>query len=105
KAYDAFCIVSEYVLTSKVHPEISRKELVRELLKTYRALGCSFTLKLHVLKSHLYLIPEDIDSFSDQMGEQFHQRIKTLEKNFKGKSMNAMMATWCVSAFRVYCLA
>lgn len=99
RAFEAFAKVSKFVLTSHFHSD--RKALVDEMFDSYKQLGSTFTLKMHFLKDHLMLIPQDADSLSDQMGEQFHQRLKKLEANFKGKSHIKMLATWCVRASRI----
>ena len=48
-----------------------RKELVINLLQSYRKLGCNVSLKIHFLHSHLDFFPENCDAVSDEHGECF----------------------------------
>lgn len=99
RAVEAFEKVCQFILTSSYHD--NRESLVQELLQSYSSLGCSYTLKIHSLHCHLNLIPQDANATSDEAGEQFHQRLKRLEVNFKGKCQEKMLATWCVRAWRL----
>ena len=49
---------------------------VDNLIKSFHALGCNMSIKLHFLHSHLDRFPENLRDASDEQGERFHQDIK-----------------------------
>lgn len=68
---------------------------VNKLLQAYKKLGCSMSLKIHFLHSHLDFFPENLGAVSDEHGERFHQDIKTIEKRYKGKNLCNMLGDYC----------
>lgn len=56
------------------------KELVQNMLDSYKELGCNMSIKVHFLNSHLDYFPENLGSVSDEQGERFHQDLKEIEK-------------------------
>ena len=42
------------------------------------------SLKIHFLHSHLDFFPENLGDVSDEHGERFHQKIKTIEQRYQG---------------------
>ena len=49
------------------------REIVQELISSHSAMGCSMSLKLNFLYSHLDFFPENTTAVSDEHGESFHQ--------------------------------
>ena len=95
EAFNAFKDVSTYVLTSKVHPNKTNEQLVDALFKAFEPLQVPIYYKLHLLRSHLNLIQSNMDAYSDQHGEHFHQLFRPYEKRFAGKPIENMLAKWC----------
>ncbi|UYV61504.1 hypothetical protein LAZ67_1005082 [Cordylochernes scorpioides] len=60
------------------------RDLVNDLLLSYKALGCNMSLKIHFLHSHLDFFPDNLVSVSDEHGERFHQDISSMEKRYQG---------------------
>lgn len=97
-AFKAFRDVSYYVLSSQTHPTMSKQALVTEMFRCFHLLGCNFPLKLHLLFSHLNMVPDNVDDFSDQHGERFHQQFKKVEDDFKAAPKENMLGQWCCQA-------
>ena len=57
------------------HKATNYQDVVRELLTSYKAMGCHMSLKIHFLESHFYFFPENLGEISDECGESFHQEI------------------------------
>ena len=74
--------------------------LVDNLIKSFHALGCNMSIKLHFLHSHLDRFPENLGDVSDEQGERFPQDIKTIEKWYQGGWDQQMMADYCWSLER-----
>jgi hypothetical protein len=53
-----------------------------------------------MLHSHLDFFPNNCDMVSDEHGERFHQEIATMEKLYKGKWSNSMLAEYCWKLIR-----
>ncbi|UYV82502.1 hypothetical protein LAZ67_21002579 [Cordylochernes scorpioides] len=71
------------------------RDIVNDLLLSYKALGCNMSLKIHFLHSHLYFFPDNLGAVSDEHGERFHQAISSMEKRYQGKWSPAMLADYC----------
>ncbi|UYV79148.1 hypothetical protein LAZ67_17001251 [Cordylochernes scorpioides] len=71
------------------------RDIVNDLLLSYKALGCNMSLKFHFLHSHLYFFPDNLGAVSDEHGERFHQAISSMEKRYQGKWSPAMLADDC----------
>jgi hypothetical protein len=63
----------------------NHKDLVEELLSSYKKLGCNMSLKIHFLSSHLDYFPENCGSVSYENGERYHQDFVAMEGRYKGK--------------------
>ena len=59
-----------------------------------------YTVKMHVLESHLNFFHENLGHVLDEHGERFHQDIAFIEKRFKGKCSLKMLADYCWSIRR-----
>ncbi|KAL4702128.1 hypothetical protein ACJJTC_000132 [Scirpophaga incertulas] len=77
------------------HRENNYKSLVLNRLKTYRAMGCRMSLKIHFLHSHIDFFPENLGAISDEQGERFHQDIATIETRYQGRWDPAMFGDYC----------
>ncbi|GBL86007.1 hypothetical protein AVEN_89067-1 [Araneus ventricosus] len=51
----------------------------RKAWKSFQ-LGCSMSLKVHFLDSHLDYFPETLGAVSEEQGERFHEDIKEMER-------------------------
>ncbi|KAJ4431971.1 hypothetical protein ANN_20580 [Periplaneta americana] len=76
------------------------EDLVRDMVKCFRVIGCNMSLKLHFLDSHLDFFPQNLAAVSDEHGERFHQDIATFEKRFSGRWNGSMLAEYCWSTIR-----
>jgi hypothetical protein len=92
KAWQAFRNVVDGFLGNK-KSELY-KELVNDLLKQYKRMGCRMSLKLHYLHSHLDFFRENLGDVSEEHGERFHQDIQSMEKRYQGHWDTAMMGDY-----------
>lgn len=53
------------------------------------------TLKLHFLHFHFDDFIKQLSTESDEQGERFHQITMPMEKRFKGKNLDALLAEVC----------
>ncbi|KMQ86748.1 putative 50 kda protein in type i retrotransposable element r1dm [Lasius niger] len=67
--------------TTKV--EITKNSM--EMVENLRKLGCLMNIKLHFLDSYIDYFPENLNDYSEEQGEQFHQDIKEMERRHQGK--------------------
>ncbi|GBO02470.1 hypothetical protein AVEN_266198-1 [Araneus ventricosus] len=58
-------------------------------------LGCSMSLKVHFLDSHLDYFPENLVAVSEEQSEIFHQDIKEMERRYQEKWNVGMIADYC----------
>ncbi|UYV84737.1 hypothetical protein LAZ67_X003258 [Cordylochernes scorpioides] len=59
------------------------RDIVNDLLLSYKALGGNMSLKIHFLHSHLDFFPDNLGAVSDEHGERFHQDISSMEKRYQ----------------------
>ena len=71
------------------------RDLVEDLLRAYKLMGCNMSLKIHFLHSHLDIFPPNLGDVSDEHGERFHQDILEMERRYKVKSVTNMLADYC----------
>jgi len=76
------------------------RDVVQDLLTSYKAMGCNMKMKIHFLESHLDCFPENLGEVSDEHGERFRQDILALEKRYQGKWTSSMLADYCWSLKR-----
>lgn len=76
------------------------QEIVANFLSSYKELGCSMTIKIHFLESHLEFFPDNLGQLSDEQGERAHQDLKRLEQRYDGKHLKSGMADYCWSLYR-----
>jgi hypothetical protein len=66
-------------------------EIVCDLLRAYKAIGCNMSLKVH----HLDFFPENLGAVSDEHVERFHRDVYKMEKWYQGKWSLSMLADYC----------
>ncbi|GBN05118.1 hypothetical protein AVEN_132104-1 [Araneus ventricosus] len=93
KAWESFELVITSILGNKKDPNY--KSIVKEMIKNFKILGCSMSLKVHFLDLNLEYFPENLGAVSDEQGERFHQDIKELERRYQGKWNVSMIADYC----------
>ncbi|UYV79193.1 hypothetical protein LAZ67_17001455 [Cordylochernes scorpioides] len=71
------------------------RDIVNDLLLSYKALGCNMSLKIHFLHSHLDFFPDNLGAVSDENGERFHQDMSSMEKRYQGKWSPGMLTDYC----------
>ncbi|GBN81957.1 hypothetical protein AVEN_162341-1 [Araneus ventricosus] len=76
------------------------EDLVGDMVKCFRVIGCNMSLKLHVLDSYLNFFPQNLGAISDEHGERFHQDISMFEKRFSGRWNRSILAEYCWSVIR-----
>lgn len=91
-AWKAFGMVCSSFLGNYRAPNF--KEIVADMLETYRRMGCRMSLKLHVLHCHLDNFPENLGAVSDEHGERFHQDVAVMERRYQGFWDENMLADY-----------
>ncbi|GBN15151.1 hypothetical protein AVEN_73620-1 [Araneus ventricosus] len=77
------------------HKAENYRQIVNNLLKVYKTMGCNMPFKIHFLHSHLDFFPENLGLLSDEHGERFHQDISNIEARYQGKWNPKMLADYC----------
>lgn len=95
KAWDALKAVIQNVLGKDRAEPDKAKKLVATMLQYFENINVSMTLKLHFLHHHLDVFLKQLPTESDEQGERFHQVTMPMEKRFKGKKLDAMLAEVC----------
>jgi hypothetical protein len=93
EAWDALRDVVLKVLGNQKDPNFKR--IIRKMLAKFKDLGCSTSLKVHFLASHLDYFPENLGAVSEEQGERFHQDTKEMEQRYQGRWDVNMMADYC----------
>ncbi|GBM51371.1 hypothetical protein AVEN_110820-1 [Araneus ventricosus] len=93
KARESFKLVITSFLGNK--KDTNYKSIVKEMIKNFKILCCSMSLKVHFLDSQLVYFPENLGAVSEEQGERFHQDIKEMERRYQLK--------WNVSMIDGYC--
>ncbi|GBN99419.1 hypothetical protein AVEN_15803-1 [Araneus ventricosus] len=73
KAWESFKLVITSFLGNKKEPNY--KCTVEDMIKNFKILGCSISLKVHFLDSHLDYFPENLGVVSEEQDEIFLQDI------------------------------
>lgn len=76
------------------------EKLIKDMLKSYKNLGCSMSLKIHFLACHLNFFPENMGSVSNAHGECFHQDISAMEARYQGRWTPNMLGDYCWKLIR-----
>jgi len=67
----------------------------KDLLTSYKAMGCIIILKIHFLEFQLEFFPENLGQVSDEHVEIFHQNILAMQKRYQVKWTSIMLAQYC----------
>ncbi|GBM99014.1 hypothetical protein AVEN_2725-1 [Araneus ventricosus] len=70
KAWESFKLGITSFFGNKKNPNY--KSIVEEMIKNFKILGCSMSLKVHFLDSHLDYFPQNLGAVSEEQGEIFH---------------------------------
>ncbi|GBM48776.1 hypothetical protein AVEN_24962-1 [Araneus ventricosus] len=93
KAWESPKLVITSFLGNKKDPYY--KSIVEEMIKNFKILGCSMSLKVHFLDSHLDYFPEHLGAVSEEHGAKFYQDIKEMKRQYQGKWNLSMIADCC----------
>ena len=93
EAWRAFVLVVKNFLGN--NKASNYEGLITNMLYAFKRLGCSRSIKMHYLFSHIDRFPENLGAMSDELGESFHQDIKKMETRCQGRCDTAMMADYC----------
>jgi len=78
------------------HKAANYKDVVQDLLTSYKAMGCNMSPKIHFLESHLdFFFPENLGEVNDEHGERFHQDILVKKKRYQGEWTSSVLADYC----------
>ncbi|KYQ48592.1 hypothetical protein ALC60_12354 [Trachymyrmex zeteki] len=80
--------------------EANYKDLVETMLDNFKKLGCSMSVKLHFLYSHLDFFAANLGDVSEEQGKKFHQDMKEIERRYQGRWNSAMLGDYCWSLKR-----
>jgi hypothetical protein len=83
EVWNAFRDVVLKFLGNQKDPNFRR--IVRKMLTMFKDLGCSMSLKVHFLASHLDYYPENLGAISEEQGERLHQDIQGNGMKVSGK--------------------
>lgn len=92
-AWKAFKEVVKKFLGNNKDPNF--KCIVENMLIKFKDLGCSMSLKVHFLNSHIDYFPENLGNLSEEQGERFHQDVKEMERRYQGRWNVNMIADYC----------
>ena len=70
------------------------------MLENFKALGCSMSIQLHFLNSHLRYFPENLGVVSEEEGERFHEDIKEMEQRYQSRWNINMIEEYCWTLHR-----
>ncbi|GBN21828.1 hypothetical protein AVEN_154346-1 [Araneus ventricosus] len=93
KAWESFKLGITSFFGNKKNPNY--KSIVEEVIKNFKILGCSMSLKVHFLDSHLDYFPENLGAVSEDQEERFYEDIKEMERRYQGKWNVGMIADYC----------
>ena len=77
------------------HMQENYSDMVADLVKSYKAMGCNTSLKVQLVDSHLFLFAEDLEAVSNEHGERLHLCISTMERRYKGMWSPSVLADYC----------
>lgn len=75
------------------------RELVYNMLQSFRRLNIHMSHKIHYLHQHLDFFRDNLGKISDEHGERFHQQLKRFEERFQGKKLENMLAEYVWNSF------
>jgi hypothetical protein len=84
------------------HKASNYRDVVQDVLPSYKTVGCNMNLKIHFLESHLVFFSENLGEISNKQGKRFHQDIVAMEKRCQSKWASSMLADYCWTLKRDY---
>ena len=97
-AWDSFFVVVRGFFGNKKDENYS--QLVVNLLKSYKEMGCRMSLKLHMMHCHLDFFKSNMGDYSEEHGERFHQDVMHFENRYQGQYNEHMMGDYVWSLIR-----
>lgn len=82
------------------HRAENYKEIVHNMLQSFKRLRINMSPKIHYLQQHLDFFRENLGKISDEHGERFHQQIKKFEERFQGKKIENMLAEYLWNSYQ-----
>jgi len=58
------------------------REMVSDISKIYKSVGCNMSLKIHFFRLTMGLFPENLGAVSDERGKRFYRDICNMEKRY-----------------------
>lgn len=77
------------------HRDGNYKELIGNMMTSFKQLEINVTVKMHTLLCHLERFPPNLGHFSDEQGERAHQDLMSIESRFKGKNNAHALGSYC----------
>lgn len=84
------------------HRAPNYRELVTNMLMSFKRLKVNMTTKIHMMHQHIDFFKDNLGKISDEHGERFHQQIKKIEERFLGKRVENMLAEFVWYIFEEY---
>ncbi|GBN15865.1 hypothetical protein AVEN_17984-1 [Araneus ventricosus] len=78
KAWESLKLIIISFLGKEKDPNY--KSIVEEMIKNFKILGCSMSLKVHFLDSHLEYFPENLGAVSEEQGERVYPDVKEIKR-------------------------
>ena len=76
------------------HETENYRDMVADLVQSYKAVGCNVSLEGHFLVCHLDFFPADIGTVSDELVERLHHNISTMRKQYQAMVSPIVLADY-----------
>lgn len=70
------------------------KELISNMIESFKVMGCRMSLKVHMLHTHLDKFKNNLGEYSEEQEERFHQDIMIFEQRYQGQYNANMMGDY-----------
>lgn len=70
------------------------KEVISNMLDSFKVMGCRMSLKVHMLHAHLDKFKNNMGEYSEEQGERFHQDIMNFEQRYQGQYNENMIGDY-----------
>ena len=81
EAWISYKEIVEHFLGNSKSPKF--ENIVENLMRACKNLGCNMSLKMHLLHSHLSFFPSNLGELNDEHGGRFHLKIQNAEIDIK----------------------
>ena len=92
-AWYRYIDVTENFLGSHREPDFADR--IKKMLEAFKWIGCSCSLKMHLLNAHLDRFLSNSGDYCDQQGERAHQDCAPYENRFKGHCSTRFAGELC----------